>query len=319
MSYEYAKKYIESFGCELLSENFNGVHTELTIKCKCGKIFSRRWDVFHDYKNESSGVHFCRECMGSNPIYTYDTVKEDLNNNNITLLSNEYKNINENIKIKYDKCGHIFDRSYDNIRASKYKCPKCNKQGYKRDNEQYKYEVSNAENGEYIPLEDYINCDTKVKIKHIVCGHDFYMTPNKFINCGRRCPYCNTSKGEAAISKYLTNNDIKFEIQYTFDDLKGDYDFLRFDFKVYNNNSEYLLEYDGEFHYQIVYSEDNFNRQQRYDKLKNEYCKKHNYKLIRIPYWEFDNIENILNDILINGNENSKFITYEIIPLPIDK
>ena len=31
------------------------------------------------------------------------------------------------------------------------------------------------------------------------------------------------------------------------------------------------------------------------DKIKNKYAKKHSWKLIRIPYWEFDNIETILN------------------------
>ena len=31
-----------------------------------------------------------------------------------------------------------------------------------------------------------------------------------------------------------------------------------------------------------------------YNKRKDEYAKKHGWKLIRIPYWEFDNIENIL-------------------------
>lgn len=31
------------------------------------------------------------------------------------------------------------------------------------------------------------------------------------------------------------------------------------------------------------------------DKIKTNYCKEHSIKLIRIPYWEFDNIEEILN------------------------
>lgn len=31
------------------------------------------------------------------------------------------------------------------------------------------------------------------------------------------------------------------------------------------------------------------------DNIKNKYCEENNIKLIRIPYTEFDNIENILN------------------------
>lgn len=34
------------------------------------------------------------------------------------------------------------------------------------------------------------------------------------------------------------------------------------------------------------------------DKLKNEFCKAHNIKLIRIPYWEYENIETILKEQL---------------------
>jgi hypothetical protein len=57
---------------------------------------------------------------------------------------------------------------------------------------------------------------------------------------------------------------------------------------------ECLIEYDGEFHYKKFYEEQTFETGQYHDKLKDEYCLKHNIKLIRIPYWEFDNIENIL-------------------------
>ena len=33
--------------------------------------------------------------------------------------------------------------------------------------------------------------------------------------------------------------------------------------------------------------------------LKNEYCKNNDIELLRIPYYEFDNIENILENRLI--------------------
>ena len=32
--------------------------------------------------------------------------------------------------------------------------------------------------------------------------------------------------------------------------------------------------------------------------MKNDYCKKNNIKLIRIPYWQFDEIEEILKDVI---------------------
>ena len=38
----------------------------------------------------------------------------------------------------------------------------------------------------------------------------------------------------------------------------------------------------------------------RHDKIKNEYCKNNNIELIRIPYYEKENIYNILTDKLLN-------------------
>ena len=40
-------------------------------------------------------------------------------------------------------------------------------------------------------------------------------------------------------------------------------------------------------------------KQQEHDKIKDNYCKDKNINLLRIPYWEFNNIENILKDTLL--------------------
>lgn len=45
---------------------------------------------------------------------------------------------------------------------------------------------------------------------------------------------------------------------------------------------------------QIFKIEEQFLKVKENDKIKDEYCKNNNIKLIRIPYWEFNNIESIL-------------------------
>ena len=40
------------------------------------------------------------------------------------------------------------------------------------------------------------------------------------------------------------------------------------------------------------------------DTIKNMYCDKNNLNLIRIPYWEINNIEEILNNKIINKSNN---------------
>jgi hypothetical protein len=120
---------------------------------------------------------------------------------------------------------------------------------------------------------------------------------NKYKGSG--CPVCAKSKGELIIKQWLENNNINYQPQYTFDDLLSDLDNpLRFDFAILENyqrnDLKFLIEYDGEFHYKKYYERQNFEVVQYHDKLKNEYCKKHNIPLLRIPYWDFDNIEAIL-------------------------
>lgn len=73
---------------------------------------------------------------------------------------------------------------------------------------------------------------------------------------------------------------------------------LPFDFKIINKDSFILLEYDGEQHYKPIYGEDRLKLQQKRDQIKNNYCKKNNIKLYRIPYTDFNNIEDKLKEIL---------------------
>jgi hypothetical protein len=119
------------------------------------------------------------------------------------------------------------------------------------------------------------------------------------------CPDCKKSKGELKISKVLElykNNNliIDFEKQYRINDCK-DFRPLPFDFFIKTEESFMLLEYQGMQHNKpIKYfgGELKYRDRVKKDKIKKEYCKNNNIKLIEIPYWDFDNIEKILEDAL---------------------
>ncbi len=65
---------------------------------------------------------------------------------------------------------------------------------------------------------------------------------------------------------------------------------LRFDFYLPKYNA--LIEFDGKLHFIDGCGLDGyFERVQYHDHLKNEFCKKNNIPLLRIPYTEVDNIE----------------------------
>jgi len=116
-------------------------------------------------------------------------------------------------------------------------------------------------------------------------------------NDGAGCPLCVTSKGEIKITEFLKMSCIDYSQQFK---LLGSR--LKYDFIIPHHNA--LIEYDGEQHYSPLYhiamlksqskGEAAFTAQQHRDKLKDELAAANGYRLIRIPYWEYDNIEAIL-------------------------
>lgn len=117
---------------------------------------------------------------------------------------------------------------------------------------------------------------------------------------------CLNSKGEEKIASFLSQNKINFYREFSFDDLVGERDLLRFDFMIYLNNQPFLIEYQGRQHYQDeggYWGGESFTKRQQYDQKKRDYCKKHNYKLLEISYKDFSNIEKILEKEIIHDTK----------------
>lgn len=90
----------------------------------------------------------------------------------------------------------------------------------------------------------------------------------------------------------LEEANIPFRQQATFKDLKQ-ITLLRFDFAILDNNKEKILrliEFDGEQHFQEIEFFGPLEKIKNNDKIKNEYCINNNIPLVRIPYWERNNI-----------------------------
>ena len=127
-----------------------------------------------------------------------------------------------------------------------------------------------------------------------------------------RCPNCQSSKGEIQIDKILTEINISHDSQYIFNDLLSDLgNPLRFDVPIFwdkeKTKLKILIEYDGEQHFRWIpgmMTKEQFKKLQYHDIKKNLYCAENNIQLVRIPYWDYDNIEEILRYYLI---ENSEF------------
>lgn len=274
------------------------IGSQTAIKCKhnkCGYI----WMVTPG--NFLRGTR-CPSCFGgilkTNEKFTKEVF--DLVGNEYIFLE-EYINTKTKIQCKHNKCDYVWKiRPNDFLQGTR--CPQCNRPNYHRDTEQFEREVYELVGDEYTLIGEYIGALTKATFKHNECGHTWNILPSNFFQ-GNRCPQCNSSKGEQVIRRYLTNNHINFQQEYSFDDLTGLAGSpLRYDFAIFNNASNsllFLIEYDGEFHFKEYYESQNFETLQIHDQRKNQYCKDNNIPLIRIPYWKFDNIEKILKSQII--------------------
>jgi len=130
-----------------------------------------------------------------------------------------------------------------------------------------------------------------------------------------------SSKGEVKIAKLLSDNKISYKKEVSFPNLTGKGGrLLRYDFGIYYGDKlTCLIEYDGEGHFKYIShfekNESEFECRKGCDRKKNQYALRHGILLIRIPYWEYDNItlekmfntpdfvvKNVFhNDILIRG------------------
>lgn len=148
-------------------------------------------------------------------------------------------------------------------------------------------EIAYIDNGKYIWK---CHCD---------CGNDVYVYGASLRSGNTKSCGCLLSGTELEISNFLLNKKIEFQRQKTFIGCR-DNALLKFDFYLPSYNV--VIEYDGELHYMTTSLGNDLEGQQRRDAIKTKYCEENNIILLRIPYWEKDNIESILTDWLFLHN-----------------
>ncbi len=156
-------------------------------------------------------------------------------------------------------------------------------------------------------LVEYINDKIKVKITCLKHGV-FEQIPMKH-KCGQGCPKCRMSHGERNIKRFLDENNILYESQKKFDKCKNKSP-LPFDFYLPKFNA--CIEYDGEQHFEPRFTKSkksfsNFEKIKNNDSIKNGFCVDNNIRLLRIPYYEKDNIEIILEIEILKWEKRKEF------------
>ena len=293
---QFKKEVFELVGNEYdVLGKYVGTHTALLMRHnECGSIYKQRPHDFLD------GGCRCPECFGTHKR-SNGTFQKEINKitepGEYTVIGN-YVNNKTKVKIKHNKCGFVFKKTPYNFLNHKNMCPYCN-DFHRRDTNVFAKEVEILTNGEYELFGEFKGMAKHNKFRHKRCGKVFECKGLHFISSNSRCPYCNQSSGESTIEDFLIKNDISYEIQKSINSLKGvNEGLLRFDFAVEN---DIFIEYNGKQHYEPIEhfgGEERLEYQKEHDKRKKEFCKENEYKLIEIPYWDFENIEDILTEEL---------------------
>lgn len=272
---------------EVLSEYING-RTKVNIKCKkCG----------HNFMTTPGSLymgHGCPKCVGVSKKTNQEFIAEmKIINPNILILG-KYAGSKKDIRVSCKVCNNEWVTTPNSL-LHKKGCAKC-AGTIKRTHKEFISEIKAIHPNIEI-IGTYTNNHTRIKCYCKSCNSYFYGLPHSMISAKSGCLHCSksNSKGEISISNWLNNNHIKYIKEYRFNDCRDKYA-LPFDFYIPERNI--VIEFDGKQHYETnkyFAGIDGFLKRREHDEIKNEYCMTHDIHLIRIPYWDFDNIDKILS------------------------
>lgn len=304
LTLEDAKNYALSVGSELLTDKWDGTDKKYNFKCtNCGEVMEKVFSIF------KQGHTLCKECgykkASKSKTRTHEQYLQDLINSKCKAVPIEsFINVMTPIFHKCPNCGNEnWKVKPDSLLSGRSKyCPKCSKLKLKT-HEEFTKEVFDLVNNEYEIVNEYKGSLNPIYIKHNICGNIYKLNKAGNFLEGKRCPYCKSSHGENKLLEIFTKHQIKFIKEYTFDNLIGlGGRLLRFDFAIfYKNKLSCLIEYQGEQHYKHIskwMTKEEYECLIKHDNLKRKYCQDNNIKLIEVPYWQYDNLENYIMKLI---------------------
>lgn len=179
-----------------------------------------------------------------------------------------------------------------------HKCRDCSYEerakNLRHDIEHVKKCIENINGNKLLNPEDYKDTFTRNLNIQCSCGNIFTTSFSNYSKHGVDTCYscsCKESVGEERIRKYLELNKIEFVQEKRFDDCR-DNKTLPFDFYLPQYNL--IIEFDGRHHFEEK-GRGNHEITAKHDEIKNKYCEDNDIDLLRIPYWDGNNIEDIIS------------------------
>lgn len=304
------RKNCEEMGYTLLTEYIHRGHDKFEYICNKHRNKGVQTSNYDQMINGHRGCWYCgREAIGKSRRSDEQQFINATQRVGFIYVGVDYDNAGEKYKkarIHYI-CPHHVDKGvqtirYNNLLKSHGNCSYCVGHGKTREDVQNELDELNSD----IEVLEYAEYSSPAKLRCRICGH-IWSTPPMYLIYGKRCPHCSRSRFEIDVSRLLKSWGYDFQEQHVFQDCR-DQNPLPFDF--YLPDFGVLIETDGEHHFWPVrygsrsYDEavSAFEKTVLHDAIKTTYCQQHGLQLIRIPYWERDELEYFLWDRLTEIN-----------------
>ena len=299
--YDYSK-----FTLNWFIDNYQNNKQKVPIICPQHGLFYQRIDRHLRGQN-------CSKCIGNKKLSYQDFIRKaiQIHNGRYQYPFNEnwwnknYKNRHTKAPIICPIHSLFYQRVGDHL--NNHGCPKCGKKS-STDNQKLSYKgfidkATKIHNSYYqYPFdnnwwrENYKGKDnTKVPIICPIHGL-FYQSVNNHLN-NHGCPVCKSSKGELKIKSILDDLDVNYIYQYRvkINDSNYYFDFYLPDYNIF-------IEYDGEQHFKPIKGwggRVGFEKVKQRDKIKNDFAKNNQIKLVRIPYYKTDEeVEHTIKNLI---------------------
>lgn len=297
IDYEMVKKEFDEQGYILLSKEYHNNTEKLQYLCPLHLDKGTQEITFASFTSGRG----CGYCSKRKRKTQEDYVAElSVKKPNIEVVG-KYVSLKTKILHRCKICEYEWETLPDNLLHLKNGCPKCGKRA-KLTQEDFMEKLHDIHGDDIVPLEEYKAHSIKIKFQCNKCGHIWEAKPNNILN-GKGCPKCKLSKGEKEIAKILDEHSVFYLTQHIFQDCVYIH-YLPFDFYLPQLNL--CIEYDGLQHYEpctfggiaLSEAEKALALCQLKDKIKTDYCQTHGIKLLRIPYTQYNEIENIITSII---------------------
>lgn len=282
--------------CDYSLLNYVTANIKLSIICKVHGIF------YQKPKNhlKGSGCSICGLISRTKGLGTIEFIKRSkiIHDNKFSYNQVNYKSAIIPVLIICNKCENIFcQRPSSHLRG--YGCKRCAiiKQAKQQrlTTKEFIIKAQQKHNNKYMYNDIiYINNRSKIKIHCPIHGL-FWQVAADHLR-GRGCVKCKESKGENIIRQYLEKNSIAYIKEYKISNTRKRLDFFISKFQT-------VIEYNGMQHYvpcafgsqKYHASLSNLKKNHLSDNYKKKWCQNNNITLLVIHYWEYDQINKILD------------------------